>query len=104
MAERRRDEQGDVKSAPKERVDKPPMYKVVFHNDDYTSMEFVVYVLQEIFKHSTAAATRIMLSIHKTGTGIAGVYTREVAETKITKTLDLAREYGHPLQVTMEPE
>lgn len=101
MADRRREE-GDVKTAPK--VDKPPMWKVVFHNDDYTTQEFVVWVLQEIFKHSPAAAHRIMLHIHRTGIGIAGIYTREVAETRVEKTLALAREVGHPLQVTMEPE
>jgi ATP-dependent Clp protease adaptor protein ClpS len=104
MAERRRDEEGGTQTATRPKVEKPPMWKVIFHNDDYTSMEFVVYVLQEIFRHSTASATRIMLHIHKTGIGIAGVYTREIAEARVQKTLDLAKEYGHPLQVTMEPE
>ncbi len=103
MSERHR-EQGDVKTLPKDRVDKPKMWKVVFHNDDYTTMEFVSWVLQDVFKHSPAAATRIMLHIHKTGVGIAGVYSHEVAETKVTKAMDLAKEYGHPLQVTMELE
>jgi ATP-dependent Clp protease adaptor protein ClpS len=103
MAERRR-EQGDSVTLPKERVDKPKMYKCIFHNDDYTSMEFVVFLLTEIFKHTPASATRLMLTIHKAGAGVAGVYTYEVAETKLTKAMDLAREYGHPLQITMEPE
>lgn len=103
MAERRR-EQDDTATKPKERVDTPKMYKCIFHNDNYTSMEFVVFLLTEIFKHSPASATRLMLTIHKTGTGVAGVYSHEVAETKVTKAMDLAREYGHPLQVTMELE
>jgi len=105
MSERhRRDEEGGVKTAPKSKVDKPPMYKVVFHNDNYTPMEFVVYVLETVFRHSTAAATRVMIRIHQSGVGVAGVYSREVAETKLEKTLSLAAEHGHPLQVTMEPE
>ena len=105
MSERtRRDEDGALKTKPKPRVDKPSMYKVVLHNDDYTSMEFVVFVLQEVFHHSTAAATRIMLQIHKSGVGVAGVYTKEVAEIRVEKTCSLARENGHPLQATMEPD
>lgn len=104
MAERRREDDGGVKTAPTTRLDKPKMYKVIFHNDNYTSMEFVVWALQEIFKQTPAGATRVMLHIHKTGIGVAGVYTHEVAETKLTKTMDLAKEYGHPLQLTMEPE
>jgi ATP-dependent Clp protease adaptor protein ClpS len=103
MTDRRRPEkEGDVKTRPK--IEKPQLYKVLFHNDDYTSMEFVVLALMEIFRHTPASATRIMLHIHTTGIGVAGIYTREVAETRITKTMDLAREAGHPLQVTMEPE
>ncbi len=105
MSERqRREEEGGVKTAPKAKVDKPPLYKVVFHNDNYTPMEFVVYVLESIFRHSTASATRIMIRIHQSGVGVAGVYSREVAETRVEKTLLLAAEHGHPLQVTMEPE
>lgn len=103
MSTRRR-EDGDVKTLPKERVDKPRLYKVIFHNDDYTTMEFVVLVLVEVFKHSSASATRLMLTIHKQGTGVAGTYTYEVAETKMAKAMDLARELGHPLQLTLEPE
>jgi ATP-dependent Clp protease adaptor protein ClpS len=103
MADRTR-EDGDLKVKPKERTEKPPMYKVVFHNDDYTSMEFVVFVLQEVFRHSPASATRIMLHIHKTGIGIAGVFSREVAETKVERSMSMARESGYPLQVTMEQE
>lgn len=99
---RRREDQGDVKT--RERVDKPKMYKVLIHNDDYTTMEFVVHVLRNVFRHSQASATRVMLHIHRTGIGVAGTYTREVAETRVVQVLDLAREEGHPLQCTMEPE
>ena len=88
----------------KEKLEKPKLYRVIFHNDNYTSMEFVVFLLTEIFKHSPASATRLMLTIHKAGAGVAGVYSYEVAETKVTKAMDLAREYGHPLQITMELE
>lgn len=102
MAQRKREEQGDT--AVRERVEKPRKYKVLLHNDDYTTMEFVIFVLQSVFKHSLPAATRIMLQCHRTGVGVAGVYTREVAETRVDEVLSLARENGHPLQCTMEPE
>ncbi|MFZ5477178.1 MAG: ATP-dependent Clp protease adaptor ClpS [Myxococcota bacterium] len=80
------------------------MFKCVFHNDDYTTMEFVVEVLMSVFRRTRVEATRIMLSVHKGGRGIAGVYTREVAETKATRAMDLARSRGYPLLVTTEPE
>ena len=102
MAKRRREEEGDLQT--RERVKKPRKYKVLLHNDDYTTMEFVVYVLTTVFKHSPAAATRVMLQCHRTGIGVAGVYTREVAETRVDQVMSLARENGHPLQCTMEPE
>lgn len=102
MAKRRREEEGDTQT--KERVKKPRKYKVLLHNDDYTSMEFVVFILTAVFKHSSAAATRVMLQCHRTGIGVAGIYTREVAETRVDQVIELAREAGHPLQCTMEPE
>jgi len=98
----RPDEEGAVKSRGKTK--KPRKYKVVLHNDDYTTMEFVVWVLQQVFHHTPASAARIMLHVHRNGIGIAGVYTREVAETRVSQVIDLAREAGHPLQCTMEPE
>lgn len=102
MADRKRQDQGDTLT--KDQVDKPKQYKVLLHNDDYTTMEFVIHVLQAVFKHSMPAATRVMLQCHRTGVGVAGVYTREVAETRVDQVIDLARESGHPLQCTMEPE
>jgi ATP-dependent Clp protease adaptor protein ClpS len=88
----------------RERVKKPQKYKVILLNDDYTAMEFVVHVLTKVFHHSSASATRIMLHIHNSGIGVAGVYTREVAETRLAQVNKIARESGHPLQCTMEPE
>ena len=87
-----------------ERTKKPKKYKVVLHNDDFTPMEFVVYVLEQIFHHSPASATRVMLSVHHSGIGTAGVYNHEIAEAKTTRTTRLAREAGYPLMVTTEPE
>lgn len=88
----------------KERVEKPRMYKVLLHNDDYTTMEFVVLVLTQVFHRSRIESTRIMLLVHNNGKGVAGVYTREVAETKATQAIDVARAAGYPLLATTEPE
>ncbi len=91
-----------IKTRPK--VKKPSMYKVLMLNDDYTPMEFVVHVLQRFFSKSTEEATRIMLHVHQKGVGVCGVYTFEVAETKVAQTMDLARKNQHPLQCTLEKE
>lgn len=78
------------------------MYKVLLHNDDYTTMEFVVQVLMQVFHKSVEQATHIMLNVHKRGVGMCGVFTYEVAETKVEAVTRLARENGHPLKCTME--
>jgi ATP-dependent Clp protease adaptor protein ClpS len=88
----------------KRKLKKPPLYKVLLHNDNYTTMEFVVFVLMHIFNHSEAEAFRIMLQVHTQGVGVAGVYTGEIAETRIAKVTALAREYEYPLLCTMEEE
>lgn len=83
---------------------RPPMYKVVMLNDDYTPMDFVVTTLMEVFNRSQADATRIMLDIHNLGSGICGVYTRDIAETKAEIVIEKAQSQGHPLQCVVEPE
>ena len=91
-----------VKSKPKTK--KPAMYKVLMLNDDYTPMEFVVHVLERIFGKNRQDATRIMLHVHRRGVGLCGVYTFEVAETKVTQVVDYARRHQHPLQCTLEKD
>lgn len=91
-----------VRTRPKTR--KPAMYKVLMLNDDYTPMEFVVHVLERFFQKSREEATRIMLHVHRRGVGVCGVFTYEVAETKVTQVMDLARQNQHPLQCTIEKE
>ncbi len=86
-----------------ERVRRPPLYRVLLHNDDYTTMEFVVMILMDVFHHPQARAVRIMLSVHEQGIGVAGVYAREIAETKVAQVTDLARENEFPLLCTLEP-
>lgn len=95
-------EELDVKVRPKSVT--PRRYKVIFHNDDYTTMEFVVIALMQFFHKSETEATYVMLTVHRTGIGVAGVYPRDVAETKVEKVTEFAREHGMPLLVTAEPE
>ncbi len=91
-----------VKTRPKTK--KPSMYKVLLLNDDYTPMEFVVHVLESIFAKSRQEATDIMLHVHRRGVGICGIFTFEVAETKVAQVMDFARANEQPLQCTMEKE
>jgi ATP-dependent Clp protease adaptor protein ClpS len=91
-----------IKARPKTK--KPSMYKVLMLNDDYTPMEFVVHVLERFFNKTREEATRIMLHVHRRGVGVCGVYTYEVAETKVTQVMDLARQNQHPLQCTIEKD
>jgi len=95
-------EELDVETVPVSSV--PRRYKVIFHNDDYTTMEFVVEVLKRFFHKTTTEAMHIMLTVHKTGAAVATVTTRDVAETKTAQVMDFAKENGMPLLVTSEPE
>ena len=83
---------------------RPRMYRVVLHNDDYTPMEFVVRLLETVFHRNESEATEIMLQVHNHGQGIAGVYTHEIAETKVAQVHLLARKNDHPLMASMEPD
>jgi ATP-dependent Clp protease adaptor protein ClpS len=98
----RRDE--DVAVEEKKKTATPKRYQVLFHNDDYTTMEYVVEVLRRFFHKTETEALHIMLTVHKKGKAIAGVYPRDVAETKVAEVMQDARENGHPLLLTAEPE
>lgn len=87
-----------------EKTKTPRMYKVLLHNDDYTTMEFVVMVLKNVFQKSEVEASEIMLKVHKDGVGVCGIYTKEISESKAMKVTQLAREHGHPLKCTITPE
>jgi ATP-dependent Clp protease adaptor protein ClpS len=91
-----------LKTRPK--TQKPPMYKVMLLNDDYTPMEFVVHVVEKFFAKNRQEATDIMLHVHRRGVGICGSFTREIAETKVAQVMDFARANEQPLQCTMEQE
>lgn len=95
---------GDVLTESETRLEKPPLYKVVLHNDDFTTMEFVVFILSHVFLRSDLEAFSIMLKVHKEGIGIAGVYTFEVANMKAEKAMNLARAHEYPLLCTVEEE
>ena len=104
----RDDRDGDSKTGivtkTRPKTKKPSLYKVLLLNDDFTPMEFVVLVLQRFFNKGQEDATRIMLHVHHKGVGICGVYTYEVAETKVTQVMDFSRQHGYSLQCTMEKE
>lgn len=104
------DESGDddgqtgIVTKSRSKTKKPSLYKVLLLNDDYTPMEFVVHVLERFFNKGREEATSIMLHVHQKGVGVCGVYTYEVAETKVTQVMDFSRQHQHPLQCTMEKE
>jgi ATP-dependent Clp protease adaptor protein ClpS len=94
----------NVLTRTKAKTQKPSLYKVLLFNDDYTPMEFVVFVLEQFFNKNREDAYTIMLHVHQKGVGICGVYTYEVAETKQSQVMDAAKSAGHPLQCTLEKE
>jgi ATP-dependent Clp protease adaptor protein ClpS len=97
-----KEQAGSVLEQEKVRSKPPPMFKVMLLNDDYTPMDFVVVVLQTVFAMSREQATQVMLKVHRDGMGVCGVYTREVAATKVEQVIELAKSHQHPLQCTME--
>ncbi len=94
----------NVATRPREKTERPPRFKVILFNDDYTPMEFVVALLEQLFRKSPAEATQLMLQIHRTGLGVAGVYVLEVAETKVAAVHRQAEERGYPLRAGIEQE
>ncbi len=93
-----------IESQSDQKVERPRMWRVLLHNDDYTTQEFVVWILETIFHKDHGEAFEIMMSVHRSGMGIAGVYTHDVAETRVRTTKQLAEEHEYPLLVTMEPD
>ena len=95
---------GELATKPRAKTQRPSLYKVLLLNDDYTPMEFVVLCLQRFFRMNIEDATRVMLHVHQKGVGVCGVFSYEVAETKVSQVVDFARQNQHPLQCTMEKE
>lgn len=98
------DDDAGVITKAKSKTQRPPLYKVMLLNDDYTPMEFVVHVLERFFGINHAQAVEIMLVVHKKGLAVVGVFSHEIAETKVAQVMDFARRHQHPLQCTMEKE
>ncbi len=96
--------EGGLATVTRKKVQRPPKYKVVLYNDDYTPMEFVIVLLERVFAKGPSEATAIMLAIHKSGLGIAGVYVLEVAETKVAQVHSAAEQGGYPLRAGVEKE
>ncbi|MDO5612077.1 MAG: ATP-dependent Clp protease adapter ClpS [Paracoccus sp. (in: a-proteobacteria)] len=97
-------DQTDLAVRTRPKTQRPPLYKVLMLNDDFTPMEFVVHVLERLFSMSRAQAVEIMLTVHKKGVAVVGVFSHEIAETKVAQVMELARRQQHPLQCTMEKE
>jgi ATP-dependent Clp protease adaptor protein ClpS len=104
MAQPRTDEATLTETHSEQKLERPRMWRVLLHNDDYTTQDFVVWVLESIFHKPRGEAFAIMMSVHRSGVGVAGVYTYDVAETKVKSTKQMAEEHEFPLLVTMEPE
>jgi ATP-dependent Clp protease adaptor protein ClpS len=104
MTEHEPDRLEEVFTSVDEEVTEPPLYKVLLHNDDFTTKEFVVKILVSVFGKSLEDATRLMWTVHRNGSGVCGIYPFEVAETKVNIVTATARENGFPLRITMEPE
>ncbi len=102
MAEHKIQREGNVLTKDAIETREPRLYKVLLHNDDYTTMEFVIHILETVFQKSTPDATQIMLNVHNEGVGVAGVYTREICETKIALVHQLAKKHEFPLRCSME--
>ena len=102
MSRRETESEHGLVTETQKKVKRPPLYKVLLHNDDYTTKEFVVQILQYVFHKEQPEAVQIMLHVHKKGIGVAGVYTYEIAETKVALVEDLARQHEYPLKCTME--
>ena len=94
----------DVATESETRLEKPPLFKVILHNDDFTTMEFVVFILQTVFKRSDAEAFTVMFKVHTEGAGVAGIYTYEVAQMKAEKAMNLSKANEYPLLCTVEEE
>jgi ATP-dependent Clp protease adaptor protein ClpS len=104
MADTERRTEGEILERPRQETKNPELYRVLLLNDDYTTMDFVVEILENVFNKSPAEAYRIMMAVHTQGQGLCGVYPFEVAETKVAAVVDLARGSGFPLRAAIEPE
>lgn len=104
MSKRQDEFDRDVVVETEKKLKRPPRYKVLLHNDDYTTKEFVVHVLEQVFNKDGTEAVQIMMHVHRNGIGVAGVYTYEVAETKVKTVESLARQYEYPLKCSIEEE
>jgi ATP-dependent Clp protease adaptor protein ClpS len=104
ITQRDREREGGLATREKPKVERPKRFKVLLYNDDYTPMEFVVHLLENLFNKSPSEATALMLQIHRSGMGVAGVYVLDIAETKVAAVHRLAEERGYPLRAGAEPE
>jgi ATP-dependent Clp protease adaptor protein ClpS len=104
MSRREEEFDRDVVVETEKKLKRPSLYKVLLHNDDYTTKEFVVHILESVFNKDSTEAVQIMLHVHRNGIGVAGVYTYEVAETKVKTVESLARQYEYPLKCSIEEE